>query len=91
MTCIVYLGVGMKLGDGIRGKSAAAKTSDCAPLTTVSLGLASMVAATTARSAQQAAEPAPLPALEVTAKQAKAKKKAAAKKAPVQQAAPAAG
>jgi catecholate siderophore receptor len=80
----------MKLGDGIRGKSAAAKTSDCAPLTTVSLGLASMVVATTGAAAQQAAEPAPLPALEVTAKQAKAKKKAAAKKAPVQQAAPAA-
>jgi catecholate siderophore receptor len=89
MTCIVFLGVGMKLGDGIRGKSAAAKTSDCAPLTTVSLGLASMVVATTGAAAQQAAEPAPLPALEVTAKQAKAKKKSAAKKVPVQQAAPA--
>ncbi len=62
----------MKLGNGTRGKSAAAKTSDCAPLTTVSLGLASMVAATTGASAQQAAEPAPLPPLEVTAKQAKA-------------------
>jgi catecholate siderophore receptor len=72
----------MKLGDGTRGASAAVKASDCAPLATVSLGLASMVVATGA-SAQQAAEPAPLPALEVTAKQ--AKKKTPAKKAPVQQ------
>jgi catecholate siderophore receptor len=73
----------MKLGDGTRGASAAAKASDCAPLATVSLGLASMVAATSGASAQQAAEPAPLPALEVTAKQ--AKKKTPAKKAPIQQ------
>jgi catecholate siderophore receptor len=77
----------MKLGDGTRGQQAAVKASDCAPLATVSLGLASMVVATTGAAAQQAAEPAPLPPLEVTTKQ--AKKKSVSKKAPTKQAAPA--
>lgn len=71
----------MRLKDeSSRGRMAAGFAGDSATLSAMSVGLASMVAATGA-AAQQAAEPATdLPPLEVTAKKA-AKKKTVAKKA----------
>src|SRR5262245_6451744 len=78
----------MSLGDETsRGRVPAGFAGDAATLSAMSLGLASMMAATGA-SAQQAAEPAAeLPPLEVTAKKA-AKKKTVAKKAPAAVASP---
>lgn len=81
----------MSLGDETsRGRMPAGFAGDAATLSAMSLGLASMMAATGA-SAQQPAEPAAeLPPLEVTAKKAASKKKTVAKKSPAPVSAPAA-